>query len=201
MAIQLLPNAENDRIKRTRTRPYGRVLVLGRVHWYCTTLGKGWKRFHLESRFGFRRRGGKGACLHLRELVGLAVVELGNFAVVPVLDRTVVAGNAGVDFRFAAADRALEVLAVNVAVLRADRVGRGEGVVRELEVLGNLADEDGSVLPVRKFLSQEAVEYGAAGVQGLHVIFQGQGVKDVVRVADRQMRAVGVVRGAAVSRL
>ena len=42
------------------------------------------------------------------------------------------------------------------------------------------------------------MENGSGGVHGLHVVLHLQGVEDIVCEADRQMRAVGVVGGAAV---
>ena len=50
-------------------------------------------------------------------------------------------------------------------------------------------------LPVRQLLAQEGVEHRAGGVQGLQVVLDGQGLEDVVGVAHRQVRGVGVVGG------
>ena len=63
-----------------------------------------------------------------RDVVEAAVLELLAFAVVPVLHRAVVAGDAAVDLSRLAADGAGILLAGQVAVLGADGIGRGEGI-------------------------------------------------------------------------
>ena len=62
-------------------------------------------------------------------VIDLAVLELLGLAVVPVLHRTIVAGNAGIDLGLLAAVGAAILLAGQIAVIRADGVGGRQGVV------------------------------------------------------------------------
>ena len=86
-------------------------------------------------------------------VVGLAVLEFADLAVVPVTYRTVVTGDAGVYFGVASAFGTGEVLAPDITVFRADGLGGGQGVVWQLEVLGDLAYQGGGRLPVRQALA------------------------------------------------
>lgn len=131
------------------------------------------------------------------DVVLLAVLELLHLAVVPVLHGTVVAGDAAPDLGVLAALGAGEVLAGNVAVVVADGVRRAHRVVRQLVVLGDLAHEVCRGLPARQLLAEEGVEDGAGGVARLEIVLNVERGEDIVGVADRQVRAVGVVRGAA----
>ena len=131
----------------------------------------------------------------LGEIVELAILEFLSLAVVPVLHWAIVAGDAAVDFGLVAADRAGELLAGDVAVVFADGIGWRQGVVRQLVVLGDLAHEIGGCFPVRQFFAEEGVENGAGGVKCLQFVLDIEGREDVFGVADRQVRAVGVVWG------
>jgi hypothetical protein len=79
-------------------------------------------------------------------------------------------------------------------VFGADGIGRRHGVIRELVVLGDLADEFHAALVVRKFLAKEAMEDGARGVKGLELILDVEGLEDIFGEADRKVRGVGVER-------
>ena len=131
------------------------------------------------------------------DVVLAALLVLLRLACVPVLDGAVVAGDAAVDLGVLTAVGALELLAAQIAVILADGIGRGEGVVRELVVLSDLADKICCGLPARQLLAEEGVEHGAGGVAGLEIVLNVERGENIVRVADRQVRAVGVVRGSA----
>lgn len=79
-----------------------------------------------------KRNDGYGCALVLQsgmtDVIELAVLEFLGLAVVPVLNGTVVAGDAAVDLSRLAADGAGILLAGQVAVLGADGIGRGEGI-------------------------------------------------------------------------
>lgn len=62
--------------------------------------------------------------LRTAHLIGLPVQKFLTLAVVPVLHRAVVAGDAAVDLRGLPTDRASLLFALQVAVLRADGIGR-----------------------------------------------------------------------------
>ena len=126
-----------------------------------------------------------------------ALLVLLGLTGVPVLHGAVVAGDAAVDLGGLAALRAGEMLAADVAVVLADGVGGREGVVGQLVVLGDLAHEVCCGLPARQLLAEEGVEDGAGGVARLEIVLNVERGEDIVGVADRQVRAVGVVRGAA----
>ena len=80
-------------------------------------------------------------------VVDLSLLELLRLSVVPVLNGAVVARNTAVYLGLCSAIVALIVLAGDVTVILADGVGRAEGVVRQLIVLGDLANEVCSRLP------------------------------------------------------
>ena len=76
---------------------------------------------------------------------------------VPVLHGAVIAGDAAVYLRGFAALGAGKLLAVKVAVVLADGIGGAESVVRQLVVLGYLADKICRRLPVRELFAEEGV--------------------------------------------
>ncbi len=125
-------------------------------------------------------------------------MEFLDLASIPVLDGPVVAGDAGVDLSLFAADGALPLLAGDVAMVGADRIGRRHGVIGELVVLRDLPDELHAGFPVREALAKEGVEDGAGGVEGLELILDVEGREDVIGESDREVRGVGVIRGLAV---
>ena len=131
------------------------------------------------------------------DLVGLAHIEFLDLAGIPVLDWAVVAGDAGIDFGFASAVRALVLLAGDVSMLGADGIGRRHGVIGELVVEGDLANELHAGFPIREALTQEGMEDGAGGVEGLELVFDVEGGEDVVGEANRKMAGVGVIGGLA----
>ena len=77
-----------------------------------------------------------------------------------------------------------------------DGVSGAHGVVGQLVVLGDLADQRGSSLPVGQLLAQEGVEDGAGGVAGLQLVLDLQSGEDILGVAHGQVGGVGVVRSA-----
>ena len=79
-------------------------------------------------------------------------------------------------------------------MFRADRVGRGQRVVRQFVVFCDFLDEVCGGLPAFQFLTEEGVEHGARGVQCLQFVLNVESVEDVGSVVNRQVRAVGVVR-------
>ena len=81
-------------------------------------------------------------------------------------------------------------------MVRTDGICRGHGVIGEFEVLGDLAHERGGSLPIRQLFTEERVEHRAGGVAGLQVVLNLQRGEDVLRIADRQVGGVGVVRRA-----
>ncbi len=122
------------------------------------------------------------------------VLELLDLAVVPVLDGAVVAGYTAVHLGRLAALGAGELLAHKVAVVLADGVGRGHGVVGQLVVLRDLAHEVRRRLPARQLLAEEGVEDRAGGVERLQLILHVERGEDVLGIADGQVGGVGVVR-------
>src|SRR5574344_411321 len=88
----------------------------------------------------------------LVDQIGLTIVEFLRLAFVPVLDWAIVTGDTAIDFRLFAADRALPNFAREVTVFRANAVSRRHGVIRQLVVFGNLADELHAAFPVRESL-------------------------------------------------
>ena len=128
------------------------------------------------------------------DVVGLSGVELFKFAVVPVLNRTIVAGDTAVNLGGAAAFRAFVNFAFEITVFLTYGIGRAHGVIRKFVVFGNLPDQVCRGFPVGELLPQERVENGAGGVESLKFVLNVQGLEDVCGVAYRQVRAVGVVR-------
>ena len=129
-------------------------------------------------------------------IVHQAILELLALALVPVLHRAVVAGDAAVDLGLLAADGAAVLLAGNVAVVGADGIGGAHGVVRQLVVLGDLPHQSRCSLPVGQFLTQEGMEYGAGGIAGLKLVLDLQGGEDILGIAHGQVGGIGVVGGA-----
>ena len=132
----------------------------------------------------------------MRDIVDLSVLEFLRLAVVPVLNGAVVAGDTAVDFGLSSAYRAGVLFAAQISVILAYRIGRGQRVVRKLIVVRDLLDESRRRLPVGELFAEERVEYGARGVQRLKFVLNVESVEDIRRIADGQVRAVGVVRGA-----
>ena len=108
--------------------------------------------------------------LGIFNVVDLSVLILLSLTVVPVLNGTVVAGDTGVDLGLLAALGAGELLACDIAVGSADRVGGRHGVVGKLVVFGDLSDEGRGSLPVGKLFAEECVENGTRGIEGLKLI-------------------------------
>ena len=105
-------------------------------------------RFHLLlRRFG------------VNDIINGSVFVLLAFSVVPVLDRTVISRDTAVNLCLFSADRTGKVLAGEIAVVRTDRIGRGQRVVRQLVVLCNLPHEGSCCFPVRQLFAEERMEY------------------------------------------
>ena len=129
-------------------------------------------------------------------VIGLAVLEFLHLAIVPVLDGAVVAGDTAVDLGLLAADRTGVLFARQIAVFGTDRIGRAERIVGQMVVVRDLLHELHGSLPIRQFLTQEAVEYSAGCVENLQTILYIKGRENVLGVANRQVGAVGVVGSA-----
>ena len=91
------------------------------------------------------------------DVILLALLILLSFACVPVLHRTVVAGDTAVNFSALTALGTGKLLAGEVAVILADGVGRAYGVVRQLVILGYLADKVCGCFPIGQLLAEECV--------------------------------------------
>ena len=130
------------------------------------------------------------------DIVGNPIPELLRLAVVPVLHGAVITGNPAVDLGTLATERADGLLAGEVTVGPADGVGRGEGVIRQTVVLGDLPHQVCGSLPVWQLLAEECVEDGAGGVEGLHLVLDIEGRENVFGEAHGQVGGVGVVRSA-----
>ena len=81
------------------------------------------------------------------------------FSVVPVLNRTVIAGNTAVNLCLFAAFRAGKMLTADISMLRAYGICRRNSVIRQLIILCNFSYKGCGCFPVRKFFSQETMEY------------------------------------------
>ena len=130
------------------------------------------------------------------QVVHLPVFELLGLAVVPVLHRAVVAGDAAVYLGGLAADGAGELFPGEVAVVGTHGVGGGHGVIGKLVVLRDLPHQVGRRLPGGQLLAQKGVEHGAGGVEGLELVLNVQSGEDVLGVAHGQVGGVGVVGSA-----
>ena len=117
------------------------------------------------------------------DIVDLALLKLCNLAVVPVLNRTVVAGDTAVNFRLLAADGAGVLLALEIAVIRADGVCRRERVVGQFVVFGNLSYEVCRRLPAIELLTEDGVEYRTRRLESLQIVLNVEGGEDIRRVA------------------
>ncbi len=131
-------------------------------------------------------------------VVQLALTVFLGLAVVPVLHRAVVAGNAAVDLGRFSAFGAGEMLAREVAVIFADRIRRREGVVGELVVFGNFPHKVGGGFPVRQFFTEERMEHGAGGIKRLQIVLLIERLENIGGVADRQIGGIRVIRRFAV---
>ena len=129
----------------------------------------------------------------MADVVDHSVLVLLGLAVVPVLDRTIVAGDAAVDLSLVAADRAGELLAGQIAVILTYGVCRRHCVVRKLVILRDLADKVRCRFPVGKLLSEERVENGSGSIQSLQIVLNIQSGENILRVAHRKVGGIRVV--------
>ena len=90
-------------------------------------------------------------------------------------------------------------LACKISVILTYRVGGREGVIGELVVLRNGANEGCGRLPRGQLLAEEGVEYSTRGVKSLKLVLNIERRKDIVGIADGKVRRVGVI-GSAVLR-
>ena len=67
-----------------------------------------------------------------------ALIDALAFSVVPVLDRTVISRDTAVNLCLFSTDRTCKMLAGEIAVVRTNRIRRGQRVVRQVVVLCNL---------------------------------------------------------------
>ena len=109
------------------------------------------------------------------DVILLALLILLSFACVPVLHRTVVAGYTAVNFGALTALGTDKLLAGEVAVIFAYGVGRTYGVVRQLVILGYLADKVCGCFPIGQLLAEECVEYSAGCVKRLELVLNIEG--------------------------
>ena len=73
-------------------------------------------------------------------------------------------------------------------------VSRWDRIVWKFIVLGNLAYQRCSSLPVRKFFTEECMEYGTRCIKSLQFILNIQCIKNIWAVFYRQMGTVGIIR-------
>ena len=125
------------------------------------------------------------------------VLVLLCLTIIPVLYRTVVAGDTAVNFSLLSTFRTGEMLSADVAMLLTYGIGRRNGVIRQAIILCDLTYQRRCCLPVRKFLSQECVEYSSGCIQSLQIILYIQCVKNISGIINRQMGAVCVIRSIA----
>lgn len=83
------------------------------------------------------------------DIIALAAVVFLGLAIIPVLHRAIITGDAAVNLCRLAAIRAGELLACQIAVLAANGIGGGDGVVGELIILRDLPHQGCSSLPAR----------------------------------------------------
>ena len=129
------------------------------------------------------------------DIIYSSVLVLLAFSVVPVLDRTVISRDTAVNLCLFSADRTCKVLAGEIAVVRTDRIRRGQRVVRQFVVLCNLPHKGSCCFPVRQFFAKERMEDSSRGVQRLQIILNIKRRENILGIVHRQMGAVGVVRG------
>lgn len=102
---------------------------------------------------------------------------------------------------FLVAFRAEVMLSDDIAVLRTDREDRRDRDIRQLIILDDFLDELLAGLCVGYSFSHVEMEDGTSGILALQFVLLFQGVEWIVRIADRQLRGVGVVRSVIGSRL
>ena len=110
----------------------------------------------------------------MRNIVNFSVLEFLRLAIVPVLHRPIVSGNAAVHFCLCTADGTGILLTGYIPVIAAHGVCGRECIVRELIVLRNLAHQVGCSLPVRQFFTKECVEHGTRRIQCLEIVLNVQ---------------------------
>ena len=97
-------------------------------------------------------------------MIGLSVSEFLALAVIPVLYRTVVAGDAAVDLGLSPAVRADGLFSGKVAVFCANGLGGGPSVIGQLIVFSYFTHKGGGSPPIRQFFSEEGVKHRSAGI-------------------------------------
>ena len=132
--------------------------------------------------------------LRRADVIRSAILEFLRLAIVPVLHGAVIAGDAAVDLCFLAAEGADRLLAREIPVVLTDRVGRRQRVIRQAVILRDLPDKGCRRLPVRQLFTEEGMEYRAGGVQRLQLILYVKRGENILRIADRQVAGVRVVR-------
>ena len=115
-------------------------------------------------------------------VIGDPVPELLCLPIVPVLHRPIVTRDPAVDLGGFTTVRADSLLTGEVTVVLADGVGRGECVIREAVVLGDLAHQVCGGLPVGELFAKERVEHGVGGVEGLQLVLNVEGGENVFGV-------------------
>ena len=163
-----------------------------------------WQRARISSH-GLRRadlavrllRRDAAVCqLRCSHIICSAVFEFLRLAVVPVLHRAVIAGDAAVDLGFFSAEGADRLLSCKIAVVFADGIRRRQGIVRQAVIFRDFPNEACRRLPVRQLFSEEGMEYRAGGIERLQFILYIERGEDILGVSDRQMAGVCIIRRA-----
>ena len=129
----------------------------------------------------------------MADVVHLSFLILLGLSIVPVLDRTVVAGDPAVNLCLFPAYGAGEVFTVQVAVFPADGVGGRQRIVRKLIIFCNGPYQLGRCLPVGQLFAQERMEHRTGGIQGLQLVLDIQGVKHIRCIGYRKVGAVCII--------
>ena len=124
--------------------------------------------------------------MEVRALFGihLTVFIFLSLAVIPILYGAVIAGYTGIDLRGFAAFGAGEMLTLDIAVILTYRIGRGKSVIRELVILGDLADKVCRCLPIGELFAEERMENSARGIESLKLILNIESREYILRIAD-----------------
>ena len=134
--------------------------------------------------------------LRCSHVICSAVFKFLRLAVVPVLHRAVIAGDAAVDLGFFSAEGADRLLAGKIAMVFTDGIRRRQGIVRQAVVFRDFPHKGRRRLPVRQLFSEESMEHRAGGVECLQLILHIECGENILGVSDRQMAGVCIIRRA-----
>ena len=130
--------------------------------------------------------------------INLSLLILLGLTVVPVLHGTVVAGDSGVNLGLLTALGTDELLACDIAVVLAHRVGGRNRIVRKSIIFRNSSYEVSGRLPVGKLLTEVAMEHSTRCVEGVKLVLHIKCLEDIVGVANGKVAGVGVIGSAAI---